>query len=217
MRAAIYWVGALSAGRLAVLPRPRGGDWLGDEVRSLRASGVEVLVSLLTREEATELDLAGELGCCAAAGVEFVSYPFADRGVPASAADALGLVRRLADLLAGGKGVATHCRQGVGRSALVAACVLASLGERPEAALERVARARGRPVPDTAEQREWVLRFAQRHLSKTEPDDKVYPTRPDRRGERADNRRGRSERRKKGPPGAQSRPGRWGVVVTPGG
>src|SRR5262249_30239083 len=54
-----------------------------------------------------------------------------------------------------------------GRSSLVAACVLASCGERPEAALERIARARGRPVPDTAEQREWVLRFAEKHLKRS--------------------------------------------------
>ncbi|HVT68398.1 MAG TPA: ATP-grasp domain-containing protein, partial [Trebonia sp.] len=32
------------------------------------------------------------------------------------------------------------------------------------AAFERIATARGRPVPDTTEQREWVMRFADRHL-----------------------------------------------------
>ena len=41
-----------------MLPRPRGGDWLADEIRSLRACGVDVLVSLLTGEEVGELDLA---------------------------------------------------------------------------------------------------------------------------------------------------------------
>src|SRR5881227_370986 len=110
MRAEIYWIDGVSAGRLAVLPRPRGSDWLEDEVRSLRASGVDVLVSLLTREEIQELDLADEAGCCAACGIEFVAFPFPDRGVPASATDALALVRRLASLLSGGKGVAVHCR-----------------------------------------------------------------------------------------------------------
>src|SRR5947208_770859 len=164
MRAELFWVEGVRAGRLAVLPRPRGGDWLRDEIQSLRASGVNVLVSLLTQEEATELDLADEAGYCAASGIEFLSFPFADRGVPASASDALGLVRRLGARLTGGKAVAIHCRQGVGRSALVAACVLASLGEGPDAALTRIASARGCPVPDTAEQRSWVLRFAERHL-----------------------------------------------------
>jgi protein-tyrosine phosphatase len=164
MRVEIFWIEGVREGRLAVLSRPRGGDWLGDEARSLRASGVDVLVSLLTREEVAELDLVEEEECCAAAGIEFVSFPIADRGIPASDADALALVRKLTALLAAGRGVAVHCRQGVGRSALVAACVLASLSDRPGAALERVARARGRPVPDTAEQRDWVLRFAERHL-----------------------------------------------------
>src|SRR5262245_11499937 len=118
MRAEIFWIEGVERGRLAVLPRPRGGDWLEDEVRSLRACDVDVLVSLLTAEEVGELDLADEPGCCAACGIEFVSFPFADRSVPQSAADALGLVRRLAALLASGKAVAIHCRQGVGRSSL---------------------------------------------------------------------------------------------------
>jgi len=164
MRAELFWIEGVGEGRLAVLPRPRGGDWLTDEIQSLRASGVNVLVSLLTREEAKELHLTDEAGCCAAGGIEFLSFPFADRGVPASTSGALGLVRRLGALLTGGKAVAIHCRQGVGRSALMAACVLAALGEGPDAALLRVARARGCPVPDTAEQRTWVLRFAERHL-----------------------------------------------------
>jgi protein-tyrosine phosphatase len=164
MRAEIFWIGGQLEGRLAVLPRPRGGDWLEDEVRSLRESGVDILVSLLTREEVEELGLAHEAECCAAGEIDFISFPIDDRGVPRSGSDVFGLVRRLAAAVLGGKDVAIHCRQGVGRSALVAACVLAALGERPEMALERIARARGCPVPDTAEQRAWVVQFAQRHL-----------------------------------------------------
>ena len=47
MRAELFWIEKVPTGRLAVLPRLRGGDWLEDEVRSLEACGVEVLVSLL--------------------------------------------------------------------------------------------------------------------------------------------------------------------------
>jgi len=164
MQAALFWIEGMSMGRLAVMPRPRGGDWLEDEVRSLRTSGVEVLVSLLTRDETAELDLVEEASTCAAAGLEFLAFPFPDRGVPASPAEALGLVRRLAALVAGGQVVAIHCRQGIGRSALMAACVLAALGDQPDQAFERVARARGCAVPDTAEQRAWTRRFAERQL-----------------------------------------------------
>jgi hypothetical protein len=32
MKAAIYWIAPVPSGRLAIIPRPRGGDWLEDEV-----------------------------------------------------------------------------------------------------------------------------------------------------------------------------------------
>lgn len=165
MKAEIYWVAGVPRGRLAVMPRPRGGDWLEDEVKSLRQAGVEVLACLLTPEEVAELDLGSEADCCVAHGVRFVHFPICDRGVPASAQQALSFVRRLADLVAEGKAVAIHCRQGVGRAAFMAACVLACLGNEPAAAFDRVAQARGCPVPDTAEQRAWVVAFADRHLA----------------------------------------------------
>jgi protein-tyrosine phosphatase len=167
MRTAIYWIGGLHEGRLAVLPRPRGGDWLEDEIKSLRLAGVDVLVSLLTQEEATELDLMEEPKWCAAHGIEYLSFPIMDRGVPASGEETLGVVRALKALLSGGKSVAIHCRQGVGRSGLIAACVLSWQGENPDAAFERIAQARGCPVPDTPEQREWVQRFVDRYLTAT--------------------------------------------------
>jgi hypothetical protein len=71
-------------GRLGVLPRPRGGDWLEDEIKSLKSMGVEVLVSLLTAEETAELDIDKETDFCAAANIDFICFPIADRGVPTS-------------------------------------------------------------------------------------------------------------------------------------
>jgi protein-tyrosine phosphatase len=160
MRAEIYWIADAPKGRLAVLPRPRGGDWLEDEIQSLRHAGVDILLSLLTQEEIAELDLVHEADCCAACGIQFVSFPIIDRGVPTSVPEALVVVQRLATATGKGKAVAIHCRQGVGRSALMAACILTALGEKPEVALERIAKARGCPLPDTDEQRAWVHRFA---------------------------------------------------------
>ena len=45
-------------GRLAIVPRPRGGDWLENEVSAWRRSGHDVVVSLLTPEETADLDVA---------------------------------------------------------------------------------------------------------------------------------------------------------------
>ncbi len=167
MRAEIYWIDGVTTGRLAVMARPRGGDWLEDEVRSLRGCGVDVLASLLTRAEQAELDLTDEARSCAANGIEFISIPIEDRAVPESTAEVLNLVLRLRSSLSRRKSVVIHCRQGIGRSGMMAALVLISLGETPEAAFERAASGRGCPVPDTPEQREWVVRFAERHLGTT--------------------------------------------------
>jgi protein-tyrosine phosphatase len=156
VRAELYWIEGPWPGRLAIMPRPRGGDWLEDEVRSWQQAGVAVVVSLLTAEEIAELDLTQEPACCRASGVEFVSYPIPDRGVPSSRTAAAELTRRLEGLLAGGKGVAIHCRAGVGRSGLLAACLLVRAGLETQAAFTRISTARGWLVPDTPEQAEWV-------------------------------------------------------------
>ena len=57
MRAEVYWIEGPWPVRVAIPPRPRGGDWLEDEVRAWRASGVAVRVSLLTGSEIHDLDL----------------------------------------------------------------------------------------------------------------------------------------------------------------
>jgi protein-tyrosine phosphatase len=143
-------------GRLAVVPRPRGGDWLADELAAWRRAGVGTVVSLLTPDEVIDLDLAEEDRLTYAEGMEFVSFPINDREVPDSTAAAAGLFTKLDAALAAGTTVLIHCRQGIGRSAIVAAGLLVRTGLDAETALGRVASARGLPVPETDEQRRWV-------------------------------------------------------------
>jgi hypothetical protein len=85
MRTELYWIEGPWRGSLAIMPRPRGGDWLEDEIQSLRRSGVDVVDSLLTREEQSEFNLSDEESLCRANGIEFVSFPIVDRSVPSSA------------------------------------------------------------------------------------------------------------------------------------
>jgi protein-tyrosine phosphatase len=160
MRTELYWIEGPWRGRLAIMPRPRGGDWLEDEIQAWRRSGVEVLVSLLTREEQSDLNLSEEESLCRANGLEFVSFPIVDRSVPSSVEAFSSQAATLAERLAEGKNVAVHCRQGIGRAALVAICVLIWSGLEPAAAIERVGVARGCAVPETAEQRLWITDFA---------------------------------------------------------
>src|SRR5438552_3679782 len=95
MKAEIYWISGIRGGRLAVMPRPRGGDWLEDEIKSLRNQGVDTVVSLLTTNEMTELGLSNEPMLCQRDHIEYISYPIADRQVPDSTASTIELVRRI--------------------------------------------------------------------------------------------------------------------------
>jgi protein-tyrosine phosphatase len=165
MRAEIYWINRESPAKLAILLRPRGGDWLADEVRDWLGAGLDVVVSLLSEEEVAELDLAREAELCRSGGLEFISFPIIDRSVPASREETLGLARRLASRLSAGKNVGIHCRQGIGRSSLVAACALIQTGLSARTAFDLISQARGLTVPETAEQEKWVRDFAARQAA----------------------------------------------------
>jgi protein-tyrosine phosphatase len=159
MRTDLYWVSGPWPGRLAIMPRPRGDDWLEDEVRSWQRSGVDVALSLLTPDEIAELGLADEAELCRANDIQYLSFPIADRGVPSSKVAFLELLTRLVEDLRGGKGIVVHCRQGIGRAGLIAVCLLILAGIDPETAIQRVSMARGCPVPETLEQRRWITEF----------------------------------------------------------
>lgn len=163
MKTELYWVDGAWPGRLAIMPRPRGGDWLADEMQGWREAGVDVVVSLLEPDEITDFDLAAEEELARVHRIAFHSLPIADRGVPESLAAVTALVDTLTDELRAGKNVAIHCRQGIGRAALVAASVLITLGLDADAAVQHVAVARGRTVPETPEQHRWITHFARSH------------------------------------------------------
>ena len=161
MNARAYWIDGPWPGRLAIIPRPRGGDWLSDEVAELRESGIDTIVSFLTQTEVAEFDLEKEGEICRDQGVGFISFPILDRDVPASKQTAAALLSALAQLLTEGKNVGLHCRQSVGRSSIIAAALLVAEGEEPRSAFDRIGAARGCRVPETIEQEMWVAALAQ--------------------------------------------------------
>jgi predicted protein tyrosine phosphatase len=160
VEAKVFWISGPWQGRLGIVPRPRGGEWLDDETRGWREAGLDVIVSLLEPQEEAELALAGESASSTATGLEFRSFPIPDRGVPISRESAAQLASQIVDALHAGKNVALHCRQGIGRSALVAAVALISAGQDATTALQRIRHSRGLEVPETNAQRQWVLDFA---------------------------------------------------------
>ena len=163
MRTQLYSIPALPTGHLSIMARPRGGDWLIDEIKALRESDVNVLVSLLTPAEVSEFDLAEEAPFCRAQEIIYISFPIPDRGVPPFSAQTFTFLEQLRAYLSEGKHIALHCRQGLGRAPLIAASILVFNDIAPELAFDLLSKTRGYPVPETEEQLGWVVAFSQYH------------------------------------------------------
>jgi protein-tyrosine phosphatase len=162
MNPKLYWIDGPWSGRLAISARPRGGDWLEDEISGWISAGVDAVVSLPTPPENKDLQLSEESKLAQVHGLRFVSLPIEDRSVPPSWEDASQAIAKTTEMLRQGKNVAVHCRQGIGRSGILAAALLIKSGSTPGDALTQISGARGLSVPETPEQMAWIQEFAQR-------------------------------------------------------
>jgi protein-tyrosine phosphatase len=155
----IYWVPEVTTGRLGIMARPRSGEWLRDEVAGWCQVGVKAVVCLLEASEVRELALHDEPVLCQGSEIEFIAFPITDRGVPKSVHQTAQLVERVVSLLKAGAPVVIHCRAGIGRSSLIAACVMLKLGFPRNEVFPLLSRARGLRVPDTSTQEQWLSVF----------------------------------------------------------
>jgi protein-tyrosine phosphatase len=155
----VLWMGEANPSHLAIVLRPRGGDGLQADLEEVRAAGIDVLVSLLTPQDAEELGLTEEGRIAQQLGMRFISYPILDRCTPADLPDFRRLVADLRDQVRAGRSIGAHCRGCIGRATVLLASVMIALGWRADEALRLIETARGFQVPDTEEQLEWILNF----------------------------------------------------------
>ena len=160
MVAKIFWVAGPWRGRLGIVLRPRGAEWLDNETRAWRQAGIDVVVSLLEPDEAADLELTGEPTSSTATGLAYHAFPIPDRSVPRSHEAVAEVVNQIVDALRSGKTVAVHCRQGIGRSAMMVAAVLIAAGLDAETAVDAIRQSRGLDVPETKAQRQWISDFS---------------------------------------------------------
>ncbi|MBI4852590.1 MAG: dual specificity protein phosphatase family protein [Acidobacteria bacterium] len=160
MKTKIYWIAEIEKGKIGIMARPRGEDWLEEEIENLKQENVNILISLLTKEETLELMLREEESICKNKQIEFISYPINDREVPLSLNNTKDLIVYLLNRLDIGKNIVVHCRQGIGRASLLTACILGVKEPNIEKIFDTISTFRTCKVPDTPEQILWVKSFA---------------------------------------------------------
>ena len=159
MHSTIHWISheKIANNTLGIMARPRGGDWLNDEIAGLERQEVNCLVSLLDYAEAYELNLLGEESLCLASGINFIQFPIADVSIPRDEKAFIQLVNDLLHRIHREERVVIHCRMGIGRSSMLAAAIMIIMGCDSSTVFDLITRCRGLPVPDTQLQEAWVL------------------------------------------------------------
>lgn len=154
----IYQIELIGSGSLSVMAKPVSDEWIEDEFSKIAQWGIDRVVSLLEHQEAIEVGLDQERQLTQKYGMEFISYPIPDRGLPVSVSEYLNFTGRLYREAAEGLHTVVHCRAGIGRTGLIAAGVLLYCGFEPKHAFEYISRKRGVVVPDTEEQVNWLVK-----------------------------------------------------------
>jgi protein-tyrosine phosphatase len=143
------------AGRLRLHSMPGRREPLEQVWEQIRSEGVQVIVCLAGRDEIR----AKSPAYAAALETNTVPctvepFPVVDFGVPKDREAFWSLASQIAEQLRVGGRVLIHCGAGIGRTGMLALCVLLALGE-PQTEAEQVVSASG-SHPETAEQRALV-------------------------------------------------------------
>ncbi|UZR95858.1 protein-tyrosine phosphatase family protein [Chondrinema litorale] len=152
----IYWVDELQSGKIGMMARPRGNDWLEDEIKKLSLKNVDILLSLLETQEIRELELEEEAYFCKKYNLQFLHFPIQDRNIPENKKAFIRLVSFLASQIKLGKKIVIHCRMGIGRTATVTAALLIKCGFSAKGIFEFLKQKRELQVPDTEQQIKFI-------------------------------------------------------------
>lgn len=132
-------------------------DLSADVARLRNTHECNVLVSLIRDDELDRYQIASLYDELASAGIEVIRFPIRDADVPES--DVETLVARILKNAAGGRCVVIHCIGGLGRTGVIAGCVLIRCGFHPSEALSLLGKLRGPRCPETEAQRRYVRAF----------------------------------------------------------
>ena len=141
-------------------PSTEGARWERDlhaDLDVLVGKAVRTIACLVHNHELVEWGIADLPAAAAARGIELLHRPIRDVSVP-TLDDARNLVREL--FARRDEPILIHCIGGLGRTGVIAGCLLRALDVAPEEALRRLVVARGKRCPETSEQRRFVTDFS---------------------------------------------------------
>ncbi len=157
MQAEMYKVGTIGKGFFAIMARPSLEQGDPASVVNISRLGINLVVSLLEINESRTLGLDAEREQVKALGMDFVSFPVPDMGLPASVEKFASLSKMLLKRVDAGANILIHCHAGIGRSGLMAAGMLLHCDLDPRQAFAHVSKMRGVRVPETPEQEYWLI------------------------------------------------------------
>nr|CAA6807939.1 MAG: Protein tyrosine phosphatase [uncultured Thiotrichaceae bacterium] len=159
MDSKVFKVKSIGQGTLFIMPCPKP-EQLEDSLLHLKHLGINKVVSLLEIEEAVHLGAANEGEMCKRLDMSFEQFPIRDRNIPKNPAKFRQLVNTLYEELYNGTSIAIHCYAGIGRTGLLAGGLMITEGISVGSAVELMSDARGRNMPQTQDQYEYLMDYA---------------------------------------------------------
>lgn len=161
MATRIYWLHKFeNSSQLGIMPRPRGNEWLEEEILSAKKQGAKVIVSLLEKDEIRELGLERQSTICAKHEIAYLHFPIPDRSIPDHDKNLHNFIKQVKERIDLGDSTVVHCRMGIGRSSIIAGCLMVQDGYKPDEVFSHISKIRGLKVPDTDEQEDWLKRIS---------------------------------------------------------
>lgn len=117
-----------------------------------------VLVSLVEDHELRDLRIDGLVPACEAQHIRTLRRPFPDQGVPPMEL-AKATVTEVLEAAARGENVVIHCKGGLGRTGVIAACALVATGVDPATAMDAVRKTRPNTIENAAQEK-FIQAFA---------------------------------------------------------
>ncbi len=144
---------------LTILPgRKDHSRDLSEDIMEIKKNNIDCIVSLITKDELELYGVPELFETYKDHGIEYLHQPIIDQKIPGNA-DIEAINAFINDKTARNKNVLIHCVGGLGRSGLVAACYLKSLGVTSEEAVKIVRDARSIRAIESKEQEQFVYTF----------------------------------------------------------